>query len=104
MKTGIPTHRAEAKTFGERWFGWLLGVTALVGALWQAFWPWLNRYLEGPLGILIGTLFLSVLIVVWRDRERGLKKRAARLEQDLIASTLPPPNEQTRTRDRERAI
>ena len=75
---------------GERWFWRLVGLTAVTGGVWHYTW-----LLPGPARWLDAFVALLCLIVItaWavraRDVRRGVARRAAQLERDLWAGTLP---------------
>lgn len=79
-----------ADTPGERWFWRLVGLTAAVGVVWYYTW-WLPgpARLFGPSVALLALVLAVVGVTLARDRRRGAAERAARLERDLWAGTLP---------------
>ena len=75
---------------GERRFWGLIGLAAVAGSVW--YYTWL---LPGPTHLFRTSagLFALIILIVWfvraRDARRGLANRAARLERDGWAATLP---------------
>ena len=87
---------------GERVFGWLLAVTAGVGAVWYYSWLWLpHAYLELPLALLALILIGTVCFIRWRDRRIGLVRRAKSLEDEMWRSTLPSSGTETARQHRD---
>ena len=89
---------------GERWFWRLIGLTAVVGAIWYYSWLWL------PHSFLARSFVCLVLIVggiiYWvrrRDLQRGAVARAAQLEQRMWQSALPSADSHLKPNDRDHA-
>jgi hypothetical protein len=80
----------KQSTRGERWFWRLVGLTAAVGAVWYYSWIWLpHAYWELPFVALALMVIAIVFIVRWRDWRRGYATRAAKVDREMWASTLP---------------
>ena len=87
-------------TRGERWFGRLVALAAVVGAVWYYSWLWLpHAIVELPFAGLALLIAAIVFFVRWRDRRRGFAARAARIERDTWLSTLPTHHAQAPSPD-----
>lgn len=74
---------------GERWFGRLVGLTAVVGTVWLYFGFAFGSYLGVAFVVLVSLLAAVIWVVHRRDLERGFAERARRLEHEVRRTTLP---------------
>jgi len=74
-------------TRGERWFGRLVAITAVLGVISYYLWP--HAYIELAFVALALVVMAIVLIVRAGDRRRGFAARADAVDRETWQSTLP---------------